>query len=127
MTAQFENTVLDNGLTAMHTNVTHITICAAEPTSYAIATGSGLLGYNSFGAGNAFSTPVSSSTSLRTLNSTAVSAGTITTSGSAQWWAAVDESNSVLYAHGSLSAAQSVTATNTFSLAAFAVQIPQHA
>src|ERR1700730_3686037 len=107
MTAQLETIALDFGLNQLHTNVTHLTVCAAEPTSYAIATGSGLLGYNSFGASNAFGAP-SSSTSLRQVASAAVAAGTITTTGTANWWAAVDETNSSLYAHGSLSASQVV-------------------
>lgn len=126
MVAQLETIALDFGLNQLHTNVTHITICAAEPTSYAIATGSGLLGYNSFGASNAFGVAGTSSTSLRAVTSAAVTAGTITTSGTANWWAAVDETGSSLYAHGSLSASQVVTAGNTFSLAGFNISIPQH-
>jgi len=132
MAAQLETISIDAGLTGLHTNVTHITVCAAEPTTYALATlGSGsttgaLLGYNSFGAGSAFGAPGTSSTSLRAVSSAAVTAGTITTSGTAAWWAAVDETGSNLYAHGSLSATQVVTAGNTFSLASFNISIPQH-
>lgn len=125
MTPQLENIVIDGGLTAMKAAVTHITITAVEPTTYAIATAT-LLGFNAFGAGNAFAAVSSLSTSLRTLTSIAVTAGTITTSGTAAWWAAVDETGSSLYAHGSLSATQVVTAGNAFTLAAFNIQIPQH-
>jgi hypothetical protein len=126
MAAQLETIALDFGLNQLHTNVTHITVCAAEPTSYAIATSTGLLGFNSFGASNAFGVPATSSASLRAVSSAAVTAGTITTNGTANWWAAVDETNSSLYAHGSLSASQVVTAGNTFSLASFNISIPQH-
>ena len=126
MTAQLETQALDFGLNQLHTNTTHITICSGEPTSYALATGASLLGYNSFGASNAFGAPATSSTSLRAVTSAAITAGTITTTGTANWWAAVDETNSVLYAHSSLSASQVVTAGNTFSLAAFNISIPQH-
>jgi hypothetical protein len=130
MVAQLETIALDFGLNQLHTNVTHITICASEPTTYALATvGSTslqLLGFNSFGASNAFGAPATSSTSLRAVSSAAVTAGTITTTGTAAWWAAVDETGSSLYAHGSLSASQVVTAGNTFSLASFNISIPQH-
>lgn len=126
MVAQLETIAIDYGLNQLHTNVTHITICSGEPTTYAIATSTSLLGYNSFGAGNAFGAPATSSTSLRAVSSVAITAGTITTSGTANWWAAVDEVNSSLYAHGSLSASQVVTAGNTFSLASFNISIPQH-
>jgi hypothetical protein len=128
MTAQLETVALDYGLNQLHTNVTHITICSAEPTTYGQATvgGTNLLGFNSFGASNAFGVPATSTTSLRAVTAAAVTAGTITTTGTANWWAAVDETASVLYAHGSLSASQVVTAGNTFSLAAFNISIPQH-
>src|ERR1700676_1262404 len=128
MSIQIENIVIDSGLIGMHNACTHITICASEPTTYALATvGAGttqLLGYASLGASNVFSSPVSSSTSLRTVNSTSVSSqGTITTTGTAAWWAAVDETGSSLYAHSSLSAAQVVTAGQTFTLGAFHIEI----
>jgi len=126
MTAQLETVALNYGLNQMHTNCTHITICSSEPTTYAQATTTYLLGYNSFGAGNVFPAASTTSTSLWTLTAAAVTAGTITTTGTAQWWAAVDETNSSLYAHGSLSTSQVVTAGNTFSLAAFNISIPQH-
>ena len=126
MVAQLETIALNSGLNQLHTNVTHITVCSGEPTTYALATGASLLGYNSFGAGNAFGVPSTTSTSLWTTSSAAVTAGTITTTGTANWWAAVDETNSSLYAHGSLSASQVVTAGNTFSLASFNISIPQH-
>jgi hypothetical protein len=53
--------------------------------------------------------------------STAVTDGTIKTSGSLGWWAAI--SGASLYAHGSISAGQTVTAGNTFQLSSFELRI----
>lgn len=125
MAAQLEVIAIDGGLTGLHNLVTTITVCSSEPTTFAQANATYLLGFNSFGASNAFGSPATSSTSLRAVTSGAITAGTITTSGTANWWAAIDQTNSSLYAHGSLSASQVVTAGNTFSLAAFNISIPQ--
>jgi hypothetical protein len=130
MTAQMEMLVLDFGLSAVHVNCTHITICASEPTTYALAAvGAGslqLLGYASLGAGNCFGAPATISGSLRAVTSPMItSTGTITTTGTAAWWAAVDEVNSVLYAHGS-SPPQAVNAGNSFSMAPVSIIIPMH-
>jgi hypothetical protein len=130
MTAGMELLVLDFGLAAVHVNCTHITICASEPTTYALAAiGAGslqLLGYCSLGAGNMFGAPATISGSLRAVSSPTITAGTITTTGTAAWWAAVDETNSVLYAHSSLTPAQVVIAGNAFKVAPIDIIIPQH-
>ena len=128
MTAQLEVLVLTNGLASMASLATHITVNAGEPTTYALAVSSStayMLGYNSFGAGSAIGQP-SANGSLQQCSTTAVTAGTITQTGTAAWWALVDEVHSSLYAHGSLSSSQVVSSGNTFSLASFAIAIPQH-
>jgi hypothetical protein len=60
----------------------------------------------------------------RLITSAAITDGTVTTSGTAAWWAATDETNSRLLAHGSLSATQVVTAGNTFTLGSFTIRLP---
>lgn len=123
MAAQLEDIVLDTGLNgAIKTLGAFIYICQAEPTTYAIASTSGLLGFKSWGAGNAFASTVTGSPNGRQTASIAITDGTITTTGTASWWAVC--STAALLAHGTLSAPQAVTATNTFTLAAFNIRIP---
>jgi hypothetical protein len=57
-------------------------------------------------------------------SSVAITDGTITTSGTASWWAACGTAS--LHAHGRLSSAQVVTATNTFVLSSFDIRIPAY-
>jgi hypothetical protein len=124
MAASLEDRVLDNGLSALDTEPTHIEICNNEPTTYASATTTSLLGFKSFGAGAVFGSPAAGSPNGRKVTSAAVTDGTITTSGTAAWWAITDHANSRLLAHGSLSATQVVSSGNTFTLAAFDIRIP---
>lgn len=122
MVAMLEDVVLDSGLVTLDTLTSHIYICQAEPTTYAIASTSGLLGYKSWGAGSAFSSPTAGTAPTgRKVISVAITDGTITTTGTASWWAACGTAS--LHAHGSLSTAQSVTNGNTFSLAAFEIKV----
>lgn len=122
MVAMVENLFLDSGLTAAQASISHIYICSSEPTTYASATTTATLGFYSFGAGSAMSGPsAGTSPTGRKLVAAAVTAGTITTTGTASWWAAVGTAS--LYAHGLLSAAQGVTAGNTFTLGAFEIRI----
>lgn len=54
----------------------------------------------------------------------AVTNGSVTATGTASHYAIVDTVNSRLLATSSLSATQSVTSGNTFTLASFTVRIP---
>ena len=124
MTASLENVLLDFGLSPAQTNITTLSICsnAAEPTTISIATSSGLLGYKSWGAGNCFTAVGAKAGNGRQIASVAISDGTITTSGTAGWWAVY--SAGTLYAHGTLASTQVVTAGNTFTLTSFTIGIP---
>lgn len=122
MVSQLEDTILDSGLTILDTLTSHIFICQGEPTTYALASTTNLLGQKSWGAGAAFGAPAAGSPNGRKVTSIAITDGTITTTGTASWWAACGTAS--LHAHGLLSAAQAVTATNTFTLAAFDIRIP---
>jgi hypothetical protein len=121
-----ENYLLDNGLTKLNLEGSDIVICANEPTVYSMTTSGAAsqLGRKAFGAGNAFGAPAAGSPNGRQCSSTQVTDGTITTGGTAAWWAAVDVPNSRLHAHGSLSATQVVTSGNTFTLGSFNIRIP---
>lgn len=124
MAASLEDRVLDFGLDVLDTESTHIRICNSEPTTYAQATTTYVLGFKSFGAGNVFGSPAAGTPNGRKVTSAAVTDGTITTSGTANWWAITDEASSRLNAHGALSASQVVTSGNTFTLSAFDIRIP---
>lgn len=125
MVAQLEDDALTGGLGALAANVTHITVCAGEPTTYALATTAGnqMLGYKNFGAGNAFSTPAPSGGNEMTA-STAITDGTVSSSDTASWWAAVDEDHGVLYAHGALTTPKALVVNNKFSLPSFNITMP---
>jgi len=122
MVAMLEDAFLDQGLTTDKANISHIFICSTEPTTYASASTSALLGTKSWGAGNAFTGPsAGTSPTGRKIVSVAITDGTITTTGTASWWAACGTAS--LLAHGTLSAGQAVTAGNTFSLASFEIRV----
>jgi len=122
MPPSLEDVVLDLGLNVLDTLPTHINICNTEPTTYAQATTTYLLGFKSVAAGSVFTAPAAASPNGRKVASVAVTDGTITTSGTAAWWAIT--ATNTLYAHGSLSASQAVTSGNTFTLASFEIRIP---
>ena len=122
MVASLEDRVLDLGLNVLDVETTVISVCAAEPTSIAIASGTGLLGHKTGAAGSLFGPPAAGTPNGRQVASVAISDGTITTSGTASWWAAY--AAGTLHAHGTLSGAQVVTAGNTFTLASFTIKIP---
>lgn len=63
----------------------------------------------------------------REVTVSAISGGTVSGSGTATHYAVVDTANSKVLASNSLSASQSVTSGNTFSLASFAIGIPDPA
>ena len=122
MAAQVEDVILDSGLSVLDTLASHIFICSSEPTTYAQASTTFLLGFKSWGAGNAFGAPAAgTSPTGRKVTSVAITDGTITTSGTASWWAACGTAS--LHAHGLLASAQAVTAGNTFSLGAFDIKL----
>src|SRR5258708_2461344 len=107
------------GVKNVEAESTHVILCSSEPTTYAQATTTALLGFKSFAAGGAFGSPAAGAPNGRKVSSTAITDGTITTTGTAAWWAITDNTNSRFHAHGQLSATQVVTNGNTFSLTSF--------
>lgn len=125
MVSSVEAAVIDSGLTAtLDTASDRIMICQSEPTTYALAT-TGHLGLKSWGVGNAFSSPADVGGTARSIASVAITDGTILTTGTASWWAAVG--TAALHAHGLLSSPQNVTNGNTFTLGSFYIKVPQTA
>lgn len=124
MAASLEDRTLDFGLNELDALATHVRICNTEPTNYTQATTTYVLGYKSWGAGAGFSSPSAGSPNGRQVSSMAITDGTITTGGTANWWAVTDESNSRYLAHGTLQASQVVSAGNTFTLGSFNIKIP---
>lgn len=126
MVAHLEQRVLDFGLNVLDTNATDIVVCGTEPTTYAQANATYMLGRKVFAAGGAFGSPADAANG-RKVSSTVISDGTILTTGTASWWAVIDTTGASLHAVGLLSSPQAVTATNTFTLGTFDITIPAHA
>ncbi len=122
MVAKVETIFLDAGLTAAQAALSEICICSSEPSTYASAKTTAFLGNKSFGTSACFTGPsAGTSPTGRKLVSNGITDGTVTTTGTASWWAAVGTAS--LYAHGLLSSAQGVTSGNTFTLGSFEIRI----
>jgi len=122
--ATISDYVLDAALTKLDTEADRIDITSQEATTYAEATSTYALGNStslSFGA------PEDGDTSGRKVTAAAITDGTVTGSGSATHFAIVDVSATRLLATGSLTTPQSVTSGNSFTIAAFDVEIPDPA
>lgn len=112
------DTVFDNGLTVLDTNGTRIDICSSEPTTYTEATSTFSLGNDTVNTG----APTNGATDGRRVIVPAISAGSVTGTGTAAFWALTNGTDT-LYATGALSASQAVTSGNTFSLDAVSITI----
>ena len=122
--ATISDYVLDAALSKLDTEANRVDICSQEPTTYAAATSTYTLGNStsiSIGA------PTNGDTSGRKVTLAAISGASVTSTGTATHFAITDTSNSRLLATGSLSASQSVTSGNTFSLTAVDIEIPDPA
>ena len=122
--ATLNDRVFDNGLTVLDTEANRIDITSQEATSYAEATSTYTLGNStslSIGA------PQDRSGGGREVVVAAITDGSVTGTGTATHYAIVDTVNSRLLATGSLTASQSVTSGNTFTLSSVAIGIPDPA
>lgn len=119
--AFLQTTVFDNGLSYITTNVTtlHILSGASDPATYADVT-TNTLGNSAVTVGAAGAR----SPNGRKVTVPAISAGSVTATGTATRYALVKTATSELIAAGSLSASQAVTSGNTFSLTTFDIGIP---
>ena len=116
--------VFDSGLSYADTNGTRIDICTAEPTTYTQATGL-WNGTTQFSCGNDTvntGAPQAGATDGRRVIVPAITAGSVTGTGTATHWALTNGTNTVI-ASGALSASQAVTSGNTFTLDAISITI----
>ena len=122
--ATLNDRVFDNGLTVLDTEANAIHITDSEATDYTDATSTSSLGNStslSIGA------PQDRSGGGREVVVAAITDGSATATGTATHFAIVDTVNSRLLATGSLTASQSVTSGNTFTLSSVAIGIPDPA
>ena len=113
--------VFDNGLTVLDTEANAIHVTSQEATDYTEATSTYTLGNStslSIGA------PADRTGGGRKVEVAAISDGSITGTGTVTHYAIVDTVNSRLLATAALTASQSVTNGNTFTLATFDIGIP---
>jgi hypothetical protein len=122
--ATLNDRVFDNGLTVLDTEANAIHITSQEATDYTDATSTSTLGNStslSIGA------PQDRTGGGREVVVAAISDGSITGTGTATHYAIVDTVNSRLLATGTLTASQSVTTGNTFTLSSVTIGIPDPA
>lgn len=121
MSAYLNDRVFDNGLTVLDTEASHLYITSAQAATYAEATATYDLGSK---ATPTVSAPGARAGGGREVTISAITDGSVTDTGTAGFYALVDSSNSRLLAAGPLSATQSVTSGNTFTLTSFKIGIP---
>ncbi len=105
--------VLDGALDKFD-EATHLHICSSEPANFAAVAGVSLGNK----AGPTFAAFAAGTPSGRKVQMNAITGGNVTATGTAQFWALVDQTNSRLLGTKGLAANQSVTNGNTFSLPA---------
>lgn len=110
--------VFDQGLDYADTNGTRLDITSQEAVNYTEATSTYTLGNDTVNTG----ITQDGATDGRRVIVPAISAGTVTGTGTATHWA-LTNGVSVLIATGALSASQAVTSGNTFSLDAISLTI----
>lgn len=113
--------VLDNGLTVLDTEASRVDITSQEATTYAEATSTYTLGNTT---SISISAPADRTGGGRKVTLSAVTGASVTGTGTATHYAITDVSNTRLLVTGSLTASQSVTSGNTFSLDALDIGIP---
>tara|TARA_B100000497_G_scaffold28168_1_gene33065 strand:+ start:416 stop:787 length:372 start_codon:yes stop_codon:yes gene_type:complete len=122
--ATLNDRVLDSGLSVLDTEANKIVVTSQEATTFTNANATYALGNStslSIGA------PADRSGGGREVTVAAITDGSITGTGTATHYAIVDTTNSRLLATSALSASQSVTSGNTFTLASFTIGIPDPA
>ena len=123
----FDNYVLDNGLGVFDIAADKIYVCSAEPSDFTEASSTFALGVKDFGsAGAAFAAPAAGSPDGRETTSNAVTAGSVTGSGTVMRWAVVASGvgGGQLLAHGAFSGDGTVTSGQQWSLGAFTIHAP---
>ena len=113
--------VFDNGLSVLDTEANKILVTSQEAGTYAEANSTYALGNST---SLSIAAPTDRSGGGRKVVVSAISDGSITGTGTVTLYAIVDTGNSRLLATAALTASQSVTNGNTFTLATFDIGIP---
>ena len=121
--ATLDNRVFDNGLTVLDTEANAIHVTSAEATSFANVAAVTLGNSTSLSIG----APADRAGGGREVVVAAIYDGSVTGTGTATHYAIVDTVNSRLLATSTLTASQSVTSGNTFTLSSIAIGIPDPA
>ena len=114
----------DEGLSILDLEANAVHVTSAEATTYLEATSTYTLGLSS---SLSIAAPSDRAGGGRKVAVSAVSDGDITGTGTVTHYALVDTANSRLLATAALTASQSVTNGNTFTLATFDIGIPDPA
>ena len=122
--ASLNDRVFDNGLTILDTEANAVHVTSQEATTYAEAITTYTLGNST---SLSIAPPADRTGGGRKVTVAAISDGSITGTGTVTHYALVDTSNTRLLATAALTASQSVTSGNTFTLATFDVGIPDPA
>ena len=122
--ALLDNRVFDNGLTVLDTEANAIYITSQQAVSYVDATSTSALGDST---SLSIAAPSDRAGGGREVVVAAITDGSVTGTGTATHYAIVDTVNSRLLAAGSLTASQSVTTGNTFTLSSVSIGIPDPA
>ena len=123
--AALTDVVLDGALNVLTSNGDRIDLCSSEPTTYGGIASVSLGNFTSLSIGSAADRS-GGGREVTVAAITSASAGSITATGTATHYA-ISNGSDALYATGTLSASQSVTTGNTFTLAAFTIGIPDPA
>jgi hypothetical protein len=124
MAAYLNDRVYDNGLTVLDTEASHLYINSTQAATYTEAITTYALGVK---ATPTVSAPADRTGGGREVTVSAITDGTVSATGTAGFYALVDSSNTRLLAAAPLSATQSVTNGNTFTLTSFKIGIPDPA
>ena len=119
--ATIADKVLDSGLNTLTNDANRVDITSQEATSYTDATSTSTLGNTT---SITISSPADRTGGGRKVTMSAISGGSVTATGTATHYSISDTTNSILLATGSLTASQSVTSGNTFSLESLDIGIP---
>ena len=122
--ATLNDRVLDSGLAVLDTEANKIVVTSQEATTFTNANATYALGNST---SLSIAAPTDRSGGGREVVVAAITDGSITATGTATHYAIVDTTNSRLLATSTLSASQSVTSGNTFTLASFTIGIPDPA
>jgi hypothetical protein len=123
--AYMNDLLYDLLLAGFSTIATRLDICSQEPATYTEATSTYTLGNKT---GITYQAPADRTPNGRKIAVDAISGGSVTGTNTATHWAITKPTaTTALYAAKSLSAPQSVTSGNTFSLATFDIGVPDAA